>query len=179
METLTTLLKHRLAQYGPITQDTWLALNSQLNRLSEKKGRILTVKPGALYFLGKGLAKECVDWRGEGEYTILRLVPERTVMFTPTTIFTRYYKALEDCELLELTWQAALILSLRYPGLRGHYEQLLSEWLQLLPDRVNLMRMPRDQRKKQFLVRHPSLKARVTNSDLANYLATSHDFRVC
>jgi len=179
METLKTSLKHHLAQYGPIAQEAWQALHSQLRLFSGRKNQTLHLKPGGIYFVGKGLIKECVDWQGEGEITILRLVSEGTVMFAPKAIFGRFYKALEDCELLELTWQAALLLSLRPPGLRSHYECLLSAWLQLLPDRVSLMRMPRDQRKKQFLVQHPSLKARITNSDLANYLATSHDFGVC
>lgn len=179
METLTTLLRHHLAQYGPTPRHAWLALQSNLHRVSWKKDYTITLKPGGLYFLAKGLVKECVDWQGEGEVTILRLVPERTVMFAPSTISGRYYKALEDCELLELNWQSALILSLRYPILRGHYEQLLSEWLQLLPDRVGLVHLPQHQRKRHFLIKHPSLKERVPSVDLANYLAISHDFTVC
>ena len=179
METLTTLLRHHLMQYGPVPHEAWHALEGNLCRICWKKGYTLPLKPNGLYFLAKGLVKECVDWQGEGEFTILRLVPERTVMFAPPSLFGRYYEALEDCELLELSWQSALVLRLRHRALLGHYEQLLSGWLQLLPDRVDLVHMPRDQRKKHFLVKHPSLRQRVSSVDLANYLAISHDFAIC
>ncbi len=179
METLIALLKQHLTQYGVIPEAAWQALKDSLRRMTTKKDHKLSLRPGGLYFLGKGLVKECVDWKGDGEETILRLVPERTVMFAPSSFSGRCYKALEACELLELDWQSALILSLRHVALREHYEQLLSEWLQLLPDRVDLLHVPRHQRKEQFLAKNPTLKKRVPAVDLANYLAISHDFAVC
>src|SRR5690606_21987589 len=173
MERLTDLLRNRLANYGPVPGDTWDALCSSLKFVAARKGHRLKLKPGGIYFLTKGLVKECIDWPGETQFVILRLLPEGRFLFPPLQVNGRHYQALEDCQLLGLDRPAIRRLKPWHPFLQGHYDRLLCDWLQLLPERVNLIRMPPDQRKKEFLMMHPYLRERVTNKDLANYLAIS------
>ncbi|MFC3197281.1 hypothetical protein ACFOET_06625 [Parapedobacter deserti] len=178
MEVSTELLKRRLSPYGPFHGDAWNALCSNLHSAVASKGNRLELKPGGIYFVAQGLIKECVCWPGAGDFTILRLLPESSIFFTPSAILGRCYYALEDCELLGLDRRAILQLRSGGPLWAACYEQLWCEWLQFLPDRIELVRMPYNERKKQFLTRFPGLKARVNNKDLADYLAISNDFSV-
>ncbi len=149
-------------------------------KISVRKNNILPsfaelVKDGCLFFVAKGLVrafvvddgKDITTWLTDENDFIGNIRNPGT--FKPT--FEEQYQALEDSELLVLTYRVIDDMYTLFPEANVLARKLLAIQYHMSQERSILSRIPSaEARYKQFKIGHPTIKSRVPLKFLASYL---------